>query len=65
MMAVIQGLRPERPHESNYMEDKLWTLVTQCWESDPKERPDIRRATHKVGNWLHQHLNPVSTVFNM
>jgi serine/threonine protein kinase len=65
IMAVSQGRRPERPKNSIHLENELWTLVTQCWESDPKERPDIRRATHKVGDWLHQSVNSDPTVFNM
>jgi len=39
VMAISRGERPERPAASCMMCDKVWELVTKCWESDTKARP--------------------------
>jgi serine/threonine protein kinase len=63
--AVSKGRRPEHPGESVYMEDGLWNLITSCWETDPKDRPHIRKAVEKVSDQLNQpflRISGISTV---
>ncbi|KAG8712935.1 hypothetical protein FRC09_019302 [Ceratobasidium sp. 395] len=43
-LAITNGKRPERPEstiptESN-QGNKLWSLLGQCWDSNPEERPE-------------------------
>jgi len=33
-----EKMRPTRPHG---IDDALWTLMTDCWGQEPKDRPDI------------------------
>lgn len=35
---ILKGERPERPLN---IDDGIWKMVTECWESDPYERPDF------------------------
>jgi hypothetical protein len=53
LMAVSQGRRPERSNEPTYLEDGYWTLITRCWEADPRDRPSIREAREQVGSCLN------------
>jgi hypothetical protein len=64
IMAVTNGRRPDRPNEPISLEDELWTLISQCWEADPKVRPHIRRATEKVSDWSDHCVYPPSK-FNL
>lgn len=40
---VDRGFRPKRPARP-LMEDKLWSLVTQCWQAEPKARKTAEEA---------------------
>ncbi|KAF9460361.1 kinase-like domain-containing protein [Collybia nuda] len=47
---ILKGERPERPQK---MDDGTWKMVTECWESDPYERPDfatVERTLTKLIN---------------
>jgi hypothetical protein len=46
--AVIRSNRGERPGRptdpvivGRGLDDKLWNVLTRCWEEDPRRRPDI------------------------
>lgn len=47
---IIQGSRPERPTlaGAGLMSDDLWTLMTQCWDTEPHDRPRIDDVAHTL-----------------
>ena len=42
---VLSGERPERPKDPN-VTDGLWALTRQCWEEDPRRRPEITEVAY-------------------
>lgn len=51
--AVLAGERPVLPLRQEVvrygLDDELWRLLCQCWESDPGRRPGLRRVRDVVG----------------
>ncbi|KAJ7057695.1 kinase-like domain-containing protein [Mycena amicta] len=39
MFQVIQGQRPKRSPGNIPEKEKLWRLMTECWDGDPEKRP--------------------------
>ncbi|KAJ8077723.1 hypothetical protein PM082_002156 [Marasmius tenuissimus] len=48
MMNVAKGENPERPTEERVVErgldDKMWQLMTECWNREPSARPGIEEV---------------------
>ena len=42
LSAIMSGKRPPRP-SSPTLTKKLWALIQQCWDQDPRLRPDAPR----------------------
>jgi len=44
--ALFNGVRPDRPTEkvviARGLDDALWTLITECWYTEPILRPTIK-----------------------
>jgi hypothetical protein len=43
---------PESEAATRGMDDRLWNLAERCWDSEPKERPDMADVV-KVLSTLH------------
>jgi hypothetical protein len=39
VLAITSGKRPQRPTHPT-LTDKLWKLVQDCWDQDPRLRPE-------------------------
>ncbi|TDL24396.1 kinase-like protein [Rickenella mellea] len=42
--AIVNRKKPKRPSEDlrdRGLDDNLWSLMTECWDYDPKRRPEI------------------------
>ena len=38
--AIDDGKRPERPNlDECELPDRTWTMMKECWDSDPRKRP--------------------------
>lgn len=55
LIRSTQGERPRRPDGPDAQEivkrgldDELWQLVTECWNQDPKMRPDIHMVIARL-----------------
>lgn len=51
MFKVIKGLKPSRPPEdictSRRLDDEMWSLIEDCWNTEPTARPTASGiATH-------------------
>jgi len=47
--AVAKGRRPRRAkHESPWLDDDLWELLTKCWDQNPELRPDISAVVERL-----------------
>jgi hypothetical protein len=53
IMQVMAGKNPHRPTGTECnglsLSDHLWTIVAQCWEALPEDRPDMRRIVTALG----------------
>ena len=45
---VMTGDRPPRPHNSRWLDDQIWNMITTCWSEKREQRWDI----HAVYNQL-------------
>ncbi|KAJ7466906.1 kinase-like domain-containing protein [Mycena latifolia] len=45
MFHVMQGNRPKQP--SGIM-DEIWTVMTECWEADPEQRPSAAQIVFRL-----------------
>jgi hypothetical protein len=49
----MNGIRPPRPSES--VDDAMWALIEQCWNSHPTLRPTVDEVVKKLAslpdNW--------------
>ena len=43
MLVITQGKRPPRPTHPTFR-DNLWRLTQQCWNGDPRLRPEVSEA---------------------
>jgi len=44
---VLSGNRPNRPTDPS-LNDDLWDLAKQCWEHDPRRRPEISEVVQRL-----------------
>ena len=58
MLAIMRGKRPPRPHDPAFTDD-LWELTQDCWNQDPRLRPEIS----EVLQTLHGLLAPSTTTY--
>lgn len=49
---VIQNIRPDQPDEEDCpdMTDEIWSIITQCWANNPKERPGADAVGHMIAD---------------
>jgi len=47
VMDVLSGNRPDRPTDLN-LSDDLWDLTEQCWNHDPRRRPEISEVVPRL-----------------
>ncbi|TDL17031.1 kinase-like protein [Rickenella mellea] len=47
---VLQDLRPPRPFEAMEigLDDAVWKLMQDCWQSKPKSRPDMKDVVRRI-----------------
>jgi len=45
--SIISGERPGRPPHPN-LTDHLWKLIQQCWEGEPRDRPQMDRVIKQL-----------------
>lgn len=47
MAVAVHDRRPPRPHGTavrNGLDEHVWRLMQQCWQTDPANRPDMTRV---------------------
>ncbi|KAI9338959.1 kinase-like domain-containing protein [Zopfochytrium polystomum] len=49
--AVVAGYRMPYPDPRNTAEQKYWRLVVDCWDQDPKKRPEFSKIVSRL-SWL-------------
>ncbi|KAH8830011.1 kinase-like domain-containing protein [Flagelloscypha sp. PMI_526] len=54
MVSVLQGERPERPHQIECLTDVLWNLIERCWAQKPEARPTFDDITITMGGVINQ-----------
>ena len=58
MMAVtFEGRRPPRPSHNlanvRGLKDPIWSIIEECWDSDPKLRPSSDRIVQRLQSQFH------------
>ena len=48
LLAIMSGKRPRRPSHSSFT-DKLWIFTQQCWDQDPRLRPEVSKVLEVLG----------------
>lgn len=48
---AFKGFRPPQPER---IDKEIWEIITDCWESDPLERPDINTVLIRLKEYHHK-----------
>lgn len=57
IMAISRGEHPSRPDNifsepwETALHNKVWELTTDCWTSDPDERPPVGSVLRRLRHW--------------
>ena len=54
VVAIAQRRRPKRPAHPE-VTGGLWRLMQQCWDDDPKSRPEAPEVSQKLGDLSVSH----------
>jgi len=47
-LAITRGTRLARPESHELLDDETWSIMCDCWRTDPGERPTIDEVTRRV-----------------